>query len=164
MKNKMVNLKTVLENIEQDKVSREHQLCKKDAECCSIRALHDHQSIVYSRVETSERPDFLIDGHIGIEMVSCYPHNYGKGVKSVHTDACLNKVSVDYKKMLDGLGQHLFVSVDYKSDVYEKKIDVSMTQFAKEVIDELEEVQYDIEHYDFKWILGASFYPCSLSN
>ena len=160
----MTSLKDILNNINWQTVSREHPLGKLEGECLDIRPLLDHLSIDYNNVEKTERPDFIVNGTIGIELVACYPHNYEKGVKSVHTDAYLNRVSVEYKKYLDSIGLRYWVTINYKDDiVYNNKIRESIPNFAKEVIAELEEVRKGVERSDFKYIWGASFSPLSIN-
>lgn len=162
--NKLLNLKVILDSIKWEGVSREHPLGKIEAECLDIRPLLDTLNIDYARVEKSERPDFILDGKTGIELVSCYPLNYEKGVNSIHTDAYLDRVAVEYKKHLDALGLHYLVFIDYKDDiVYDDKINETIPEFANEVINELEEVRQNRPRHNLKYIWDATFYPFNVS-
>lgn len=137
---------------------------KMEAECLDIRPLLDTLNIDYARVEKSERPDFIMDGSIGIELVSCYPHNYDKGVKSIQTDAYLDRVCVEYKKYLDTLGLYFWVTIHYNDDaVFNDKIQDSIPKFTREVINELEEVRLNGAKDNFKYIRGATFHPSILT-
>lgn len=160
----MSNLKNILDNINWKGVSREHPLGKIEAECLDIRPLLDTLNIDYARVEKSERPDFILDRSIGIELVSCYPQNYDKGVKSIQTDAYLDRVCVEYKKYLDTLGLYFWVTIHYNDNaVFNDKIHDSIPKFTREVINELEEVRLNGAKDNFKYIRGATFHPFNIN-
>lgn len=160
----MTTIDDIISKINRDDVSSEHPLTKTESECFWIQPLLHHLGIDLNRVEKSERPDFIVDGHIGIEMVGCYPLNHSKGVCSEVTEVYLNLVSIEYKKHLDSLGLHFLVTINYKDNVvFNNKIKVKPVKFTQDVIAELERFRSNPKYLHFKYINGASFRDNSIN-